>query len=290
MSIARLHEFFADPTVIEVLINGTASLTVVSQARRTVQDSIFTAKEEMVRWLQDFAFTQGVRLDPRKPFSGGLLEEFNLRWHCLIPPVAIDGPILSVRRHAFSSLNLQSFHDPQLLLPQCQNLIAQGRPLLICGATASGKTTLLAALLREMCAQERVMIVESIVELPLSSRLWVRCQAREQGISGDGEVKLETLIEEMLRLRPDRFVLGELRGQEIVAFIKALTVGHLGLLTTLHAESVSQASARLRFLLQLYHHGTAVPQACLAGLNFLILQRGNPPCLQELHCAEQEKT
>ena len=118
------------------------------------------------------------------------------------------------------------------------------------------------------------MIVESIVELPLLSRLWVRCQAREQGITGDGEVKLETLIEEMLRLRPDRFVLGEMRGQEIVAFIKALTVGHLGLLTTLHAETVAQALARMRFLLQLYQHGTAVPDACFANLNYIILRRG----------------
>ena len=287
MSIERLRDFFADPTVIEVLVNGTASLTVVSSVGRSVQDSIFQRKEEMVRWLQDFAFTQGVRLDPRKPFSGGLLEEFNLRWHCLIPPVAIDGPIISVRRHAFSTLTLQNFHDPHALLPQCQKLVTQGKPILICGATASGKTTFLAALLREMCAQERVMIIESIVELPLSSRLWVRCQAREQGIAGDGEVKLETLIEEMLRLRPDRFVLGEMRGQEIVAFVKALTVGHLGLLTTLHAESVPQALARISFLLKLYS-GASVPDACLTGLNFIILRRGNPPCLQELHCATSE--
>ena len=284
MSMARLQEFFTDPAVIEVLVNGTAALTVVSNTGRTVHASIFATTEEMVRWLQDFAFAQGVRLDPRKPFSGGWLEEFKLRWHCLIPPVAIDGPILSLRRHAFDSLCLQHFHDPHDLLPPCQELVAQGKPLLICGATASGKTTLLAALLREMCRQERVMLVESIVELPCASRLWVRCQAREQGITGDGEIKLETLIEEMLRLRPDRFVLGEMRGQEIVAFIKALTVGHLGLLTTLHAESVPQAWARLRFLLKLYH-GASAPEACLEGLNFIFLQRGNPPCLHELHCA-----
>ena len=284
MSMERLRHFFTDPAVIEVLVNSTASLTVVSSAGRSVQDSIFQAKEEMVRWLQDFAFAQGVRLDPRKPYSGGLLEEFNLRWHCLIPPVAIDGPILAVRRHAFNTLTLHNFHDPQALLPHCQQLVAQGKPLLVCGATASGKTTFLAALLRELCPQERVMIVESIVELPLSSRLWVRCQARERGITGDGEVKLETLIEEMLRLRPDRFVLGEMRGQEIIAFVKALTVGHLGLLTTLHAESVPQALARIRFLLQLYG-GVAAPDTCFTGLNFIILRRGNPPCLQELHCA-----
>ena len=282
MSMARLQEFFADPAVIEVLVNGTASLTVVKRDGRMVHASLFAQQEEMVRWLQDFAFAQGVRLDPRKPYSGGLLEEFNLRWHCLIPPVAIDGPILSVRRHAFDALSTQNFHDPQTLLPQCRELVAQGKPLLICGATASGKTTLLAALLRELCMQERVMMVESIVELPLSSRLWVRCQAREQGITGDAEVKLETLIEEMLRLRPDRFVLGEMRGQEIIAFIKALTVGHLGLLTTLHAESVTQALARLRFLQQLYQPGTTVADVCFADLHYVILQRGNPPVLAEL--------
>ena len=285
MSMAHLQNFFRDPSVIEVLVNSTASLTVVKRDGRIVHDSIFTKKEEMVRWLQDFAFAQGVRLDPRKPYSGGLLEEFNLRWHCLIPPIAIDGAIFSLRRHAFDALSLQNFHDPQALLPQCQELVTQGKPLLICGATASGKTTLLAALLRELCMQERVMLVESIVELPCASRLWVRCQAREQGITGDGEIKLETLIEEMLRLRPDRFVLGEMRGQEIIAFIKALTVGHLGLLTTLHAESVAQASARLRFLLQLYQGNSTAAETCFADLNYIILQRGNPPCLHALHTA-----
>ena len=114
MSIERLRDFFADPTVIEVLVNGTASLTVVSSVGRSVQDSIFQSQRRNGALATGFCFcTQGVRLDPRKPFSGGLLEEFNLRWHCLIPPVAIDGPILcSVRRHAFSTLTLQNFHDP----------------------------------------------------------------------------------------------------------------------------------------------------------------------------------
>ena len=124
-----------------------------------------------------------------------------------------------------------------------------------------------------------------IVELPLSSRLWVRCQARAQGIAGDGRVKLEMLIEEMLRLRPDRFVIGEMRGQEIIAFIKALTVGHLGLLSTLHAESVTQALARIRFLLALYTTATCPDEECLAGLHFAMLHRGNPPALAELNCA-----
>ena len=281
MSMARIRDFFADPTVVEVLINSISSLTVVHTKGRVVQDSIFPTKEEMVRWLQDFAFAQGVRLDPLKPYNGGWLAQDNLRWHCLIPPVAVDGPIFSVRRHNFTTLTLQNFSDPQALLPRCQQLVRDGEPLLICGATASGKTTLLAALLHALCAQERVMIVESIVELPLASRLWVRCQAREQGIAGNGTVKLETLLEEMLRLRPDRFVLGEMRGQEIIAFIKALTVGHLGLLTTLHAESVSQALARIRFLLKLYS-GAACPDDWLAELNFIILQRGNPPVLAAL--------
>ena len=284
MSMERIRIFFTDPTVVEVLINGADALTVVTTTARVVHDSIFATPASMVNWLQDFAFAQGIRLDPLQPYSGGFLAADKLRWHCLIPPVAIDGPIFSVRRHNFAALRLTDFDDPHALLPRCQELVRRGEPLLICGATASGKTTFLAALLHAACLQERVMIVESIVELPLASRLWVRCQARSQNISGDGQVKLETLIEEMLRLRPDRFVIGEMRGQEIIAFIKALTVGHLGLLSTLHAESVTQALARIRFLLALYTTA-ACPDECLAGLHFVMLRRGNPPTLVELNCA-----
>lgn len=292
MSIDRIREFFADPTVIEVLVNSVTALTIVTTERRVVRDSIFSDRAEMVRWLQDFAFAQGIRLDPLKPYSGGFLEEASLRWHCLIPPVAVDGPILSVRRHGFAALALANFQDPCDLLPRVLQLIASGAPLLVCGATASGKTTLLSALLREACTHERVMIIESIIELPLSSRLWVRCQAREQGIGGAGLVKMETLIEEILRLRPDRFVIGEIRGQEIIALIKALTIGHLGMLATLHAESATQALARIKFLLALYSRA-ACPEQCLRELHFLMLQRGNPPRLQGLHCAAEvicEKT
>lgn len=281
MNLDQINKFFADPAVSEVLINGAVSLTVITARRKLVMDSTFVDNTKMVSWLQDFAFSRGIRLDPLKPWCGGFLPETNLRWHCLIPPLAVDGPILSLRRHSFTTLTLQNFRDPCNLLPRCLALIRNGDPLIVCGATASGKTTFLSSLLREACLEERVVIVESITELPLLSRLWVRCQAKEEGISAGSRVKMETLIEEMLRLRPDRFVVGEIRGQEIVALIKGLTIGHLGLMTTLHAESLHQAMLRLKFLLALYTRATGM-DGFSAGLNFAFLTRGDPPVLQEL--------
>ena len=274
--------FATDPSVNEILIDGDRSLTIVRGNDRQLGDSLFTDSPTMTKWLQDFAFAQGVRLDPRKPYSGGFCQQSHLRWHCLIPPIAVDGPILSFRRHTFNNLSLTSFADPHNLLTSCRQLVIAGKPLLICGATASGKTTFLAALLQELCYQQRVMIIEAITELPLLSKLWVRCQAREAGVSDDAFVNLETLIEEILRLRPDRFVIGEVRGQEIIALLKALTIGHLGLLTTLHAESPQQASARLDFLTALYTRANPDKGLNLAELYCLILERGDPPVIQEL--------
>lgn len=282
MNLDQIKNFFADPTVSEVLINGAVSLTIIATKQRRVADSVFVDNTQMVSWLQDFAFSHGIRLDPLKPWCGGFLPELNLRWHCLIPPIAVDGPILSLRRHSFTNLTLQNFHDPYNLLPCCLDLVRNGNPLIVCGATASGKTTFLSSLLRAICLEERVVIVESITELPLLSKLWVRCQAKEEGVSDGVRVKIETLIEEMLRLRPDRFVVGEIRGQEIVALVKGLTVGHLGLMTTLHAESPQQAMLRLKFLLALYTRAAGMENFGDI-LNFVFLTRGDPPVLQELY-------
>ena len=281
--LAVIENFFAtDPSINEILIDSDRSLTIVRGNDRQLAESLFADSSTMTRWLQDFAFAQGIRLDPRKPYSGGFCQQSHLRWHCLIPPIAVDGPILSFRRHIFNNLSLNSFADPHNLLTNCRQLVRAGKPLLICGATASGKTTFLAALLQELCYQQRVMIIEAITELPLLSKLWVRCQAREAGVSDDAFVNLETLIEEILRLRPDRFVIGEVRGQEIIALLKALTIGHLGLLTTLHAESRQQVSARLDFLTALYTRANPDKGVNLAELYCLILERGDPPVIQEL--------
>lgn len=228
----------------------------------------------MVHWLQDFSFSQGVRLDPLKPYSGGYLHEHNVRWHCLIPPVAIDGAVVSLRRHEFTALTLADFNDPHNLCDDCLTHVRGYKPLLVCGSTSSGKTTFLASLLRAVCQQERLAILESIVELPLMSSLWMRCQTQ-------GDTSMEVLIEEILRLRPDRFVIGEIRGQEIIAFVKAMTIGHLGLLTTLHAESSRQVQARIRFLLSLYT-SSFQPEMLGDSVHALILQRGDPPQICDL--------
>lgn len=247
---------------------------VYAGGKREVLPSIFASDNELVHWLQNFAFSQGVRLDPIKPYSGGYLPEHNVRWHCLIPPVAVDGAVVSFRRHEFAALTLNDFDDPNNLCGECIEFVRGYKPLLVCGSTSSGKTTFLAALLRSVCQQERLAILESIVELPLLSSLWVRCQTQ-------GDTSMEALIEEILRLRPDRFVIGEIRGQEILAFVKGMTIGHLGLLTTLHAESSKQVQARVRFLLSLYT-SSFQPEMLGDSVHALILRRGNPPQLCDI--------
>jgi len=294
----RLFAVFTDPRVDEVLANGLDGLWVIaggqtirassplacphSSAFLSPHSSPFSSLDMMLLWLSELARRHGLRLDPVCGSAGGSLEDQGYRWHCVLPPLAQDGPLLSIRRHRFSHLALSNFTADEA---QMAALIAAARGrahLLIVGPTGSGKSTLLATLLRDFAAHERVVLVESLAELPSPSPCSVRLLERQANLEQIGAVSLTRLVHEALRLRPDRLVIGEIRSHEAAAYLEALLSGHMGVMTTLHAINVGDALARLSLLAR--GAGWTAAPAGWQGVPLVVavLERGHPPRLAEV--------
>lgn len=241
----EVMRYFDDPGVDEVILNGPARASLQHPfGNQSLELSIFSDAIAMIDALQDFAADQGLRLDPIVPAAGGSLES-GYRWHAILPPVAPQGPIFSLRRHRFASLASLTFawlHNAEAKLNQ---LVADGEHLIFCGPTASGKTTLLAKLLAIHAFKERVLLLEELREIPELSPCWLSLLSRVPDLEGSGEVKISDLFRQGLRLRPDRIVFGELRGKEASSFLDCILSGHRGCMATMHATNAAAAKMRL---------------------------------------------
>jgi pilus assembly protein CpaF len=243
-----LGAVFHDDAVDEILTDGTGAMSVLRAGRAEHVRSPFADRDELAGFLFELAAASGVRLDPLRPATGGSIGGGAFRWHAVLGPVAAAGPVLALRRHRFHSLRLARFTTGDAARA-LQTAFEVGRPLVIAGPTGSGKTSLLAALLTERAAAERVVILEALEELPQASPHWVRLVERPPNLEGKGAVTLARLFQESLRLRPDRLVIGEVRGPEARIFAEATLTGHRGVATTMHASSRAQVLVRLRALL-----------------------------------------
>ena len=162
----------------------------------------------------------------------------------VIPPVSVDGPCISIRKFSPAVLPLAAFTDDEGAR-QLRTFVAERRNIVVCGATSSGKTSLLGSLVRRVPARERLVVIEDTTELPIEHPHVVRLQTRPANVEGNGEVTAQHLVRTSMRLRPDRLVVGEVRGGEVVDMLLALTSGHDGCMTTVHARSVDDAVQRL---------------------------------------------
>ncbi|TCP56852.1 pilus assembly protein CpaF [Tamaricihabitans halophyticus] len=231
----------------EVWVDGTAGL------RRT--DVCFADEAAVRRLASRLALAAGRRLDDAQPFVDGWLPggEFGtIRLHAVLPPIAADGTCLSLRvlqptAHDLDALHVLGTFDTELA--QILDAIVGARlAFLVTGATGSGKSTLLAALLARVPGRERVVCVEDAGELRPAHPQFVRLIARQANVEGAGEVGLRALVRQALRMRPDRLVVGEVRGPEVIELLNALNTGHDGGAGTLHANSPEEVPARLEAL------------------------------------------
>ncbi len=277
----ELCSLFSDPRLDEVLVNSTLSLLLTSaEFGMQVRVSPFAERGEMGLALQEFALGEGVRLDHLCPAAGGVVGGGAFRWHGLLPPAAASGPLLSVRRHRFGEITIQRFlvsatHEA-LLREQC----VAGKPLVIIGSTGCGKTTLLAAILKEYALNERVIILEELAELPLCSPSWLRLLAKEENIDGKGQLTIVRLFKDSLRLRPERFVFGELQRGQVGCFIESIWSGHGGSAATFHGASLADAMRRFAGLLR-QETGIASGEVGIEVLA-VVLERGNPPRISDV--------
>ncbi len=246
-----LTPLLADPAVTDVLVNGPEQVWVDRGAGLERAAVRFADDLAVRRLAQRLAAPSGRRLDDAQPWVDARLPD-GTRLHAVLAPVASDGTCLSLRvpRHrAFSLAQLTAAGSvPPEGADLLADLVASRQAFLVTGGTGTGKTTLLAALLSVLPAETRVLLVEDAGELRPALPHLVRLEARPPNVEGAGEVTLRDLVRQALRMRPDRLVVGEVRGAEVVDLLAALNTGHEGGCGTLHANSAEDAPARLEAL------------------------------------------
>ncbi|MQA25342.1 MAG: TadA family conjugal transfer-associated ATPase [Micromonosporaceae bacterium] len=245
-----LEPLLADPSVTDVLVNGAAGVWV--DRGKGLQRARLRLDAAAVRALaQRLATACGRRLDDAQPYVDARLPD-GTRLHAVLPPIAVDGPCLSLRtfrRRGFSLDELVSVGTvSEEIAPVLAAVVVARLPYLVTGGTGSGKTTLLNTLLGLTPQSERIVVVEDAAELRPAHPHMVGLAARAANAEGAGEVTMRELVRQALRMRPDRIIVGECRGGEIVELLAALNTGHDGGAGTLHANSPADVPARLEAL------------------------------------------
>ncbi len=251
VGLGPLEELLADPAVEEVMVNGPGNVYVERGGRIEPSGVRFPDEEELRNAIERILAPLGRRIDELSPMVDARLADGS-RVNVVIPPLAIDGPALSIRRFgAQRPTPAELVERGTLAAEQCELLesaVASRRSVLVSGGTGSGKTTLLGALSSFIGAGERVVTIEDAAELCLQQPHVVRLESRPPNVEGRGEVTVRDLLRNALRMRPDRIVIGEVRGPEALDRLTALNTGHDGALSTVHANSPVDALSRLETL------------------------------------------
>jgi pilus assembly protein CpaF len=248
-----LQKYLADSTVTDVLFDGGNSTLIERSGNLENAECLFSSEEELVSWVKSVFSKNNSRVDIAKPISEVSIDsEFGpLRIHAVLAGECSKVTRVSIRRHNTKAMSLQDLGESQTLnaeqLTFLQQIILQRENFVIIGGTGSGKTTLLRAMLNEV-SLERIITIEDSPELNLFGNS-VQLTTRPGNHEGVGEITLNRLLREALRMRPDRLVIGEARGEELLLLLQAMNTGHTGSGFTLHANSVDDAIPRMLAIL-----------------------------------------
>ncbi|MGZ0787304.1 CpaF family protein [Pseudomonas saponiphila] len=248
LGLGPLEPLLADHTVSDILVNGHASVYVERFGKLQRTDVHFRDDHHLLNIIDRIVSSLGRRIDESSPLVDARLKDGS-RVNAIIPPLAIDGPSMSIRRFAVDLLNTESLVQMGTLTPAIALMlkaIVRGRlNVLISGGTGSGKTTMLNVLSSFIPHNERIVTIEDSAELQLQQPHVVRLETRPSNIEGRGEVSQRELVRNSLRMRPDRIVIGEVRGAEALDMLTAMNTGHDGSLTTIHANTARDALGRI---------------------------------------------
>jgi pilus assembly protein CpaF len=253
---AGLEALLADPGVSEILLNGDGR-AFVERAGRLEPVSVDLDETGVRRVVERIIAPLGLRLDRSSPMVDARLPDGS-RLHAVLPPVAVDGTCVAIRRFGARRRCLTDFGLSPLGVELLRWCVAAGWNLLLSGGTGAGKTTLLNVLAGEVPPAERIVTIEETAELSLGQPHLVRLEARPPNAEGAGAVPVRALVRAALRLRPDRLIVGEVRGEEAFDLLQALNTGHDGSLCTIHANGPADALARLENLVLLAGLGLPV--------------------------------
>ena len=252
--LGPLEPLLADPTISDILVNSYSNVFIERRGKLEKTSISFKDDEHLMRVIERIVSTVGRRIDEAQPMVDARLPDGS-RVNAIIPPLAIDGPTLSIRRFGTDPLKIPALIENGALTKEIAILfemcVRARLNIIISGGTGAGKTTLLNALSAYIPADERIVTIEDSAELQLQQPHVVRLETRPANIEGRGEVTQRDLVKNALRMRPDRIVIGEVRGGEAIDMLQAMNTGHDGSLTTIHANSTRDALSRLETMIQM---------------------------------------
>jgi len=254
MGFGPLELLMADPTVSDILVNTYKQVYVERFGKLESTDVRFNDDAHLMKIIDKIVSRIGRRIDESSPMVDARLPDGS-RVNVIIPPLAIDGPIMSIRRFAATPLTMDNFIAFQSLIPamaqMLQGLAKAKVNMIISGGTGGGKTTLLNILSSYIGVTERIVTIEDAAELQLQQPHVVRLETRPPNIEDKGEITQRLLVKNALRMRPDRIILGEVRGPEAIDMLQAMNTGHEGSLATIHANTPRDALTRLENMIGL---------------------------------------
>jgi pilus assembly protein CpaF len=250
--LGPLEPLLADPEVDEIMVNGAGQpVWVERRGRLEPTDACFADEAELRHAIERILAPVGRRVDEAEPLADARLPDGS-RVNVVLPPLAVDGPVLTIRRFRRRALDAAALVECGTWTPPLRDFLARavlGRlNILVSGGTGSGKTTTLNALSSFVPAGERIATIEDTAELRLQQPHVVRLEGRPANVEGRGEISIRRLLRNALRMRPDRIVVGEIRGGEALEMLAAMTTGHDGSLSTVHAGSPAEALRRVETL------------------------------------------
>lgn len=248
LGLGPIEPFLSDPTVTEVMVNSDDAIFIERAGRLQLTEARFMTPQHVRQVIEKIVAAVGRRIDESSPVVDARLPDGS-RVNAVIPPLAVDGPMLTIRKFAKTALSVDELVENGALSAEAveflEHSVAGCRNILISGGTGSGKTTLLNVVSSFIPETERIVTIEDAVELRLDQRHVVRLEARPPNLEGKGEIAIRDLVRNSLRMRPDRIVVGEVRGGEALDMLQAMNTGHEGSLSTLHANTPRDALSRL---------------------------------------------
>ncbi|RYF05172.1 MAG: CpaF family protein [Oxalobacteraceae bacterium] len=248
LGFGPLEPLLNDPTVSDILVNTHNKVYVERRGRLELTDIAFHDNAHLMKIIEKIVSRVGRRVDESSPMVDARLPDGS-RVNAIIPPLAVDGPLVSIRRFGATPLTVQNLLEYKSVTPPMikvmESLGLAKVNILISGGTGSGKTTMLNLISGFIPGNERIVTIEDAAELQLRQPHVVRLETRPPNIEGKGEVTQRALVRNSLRMRPDRIILGEVRGPEALDMLQAMNTGHEGSLATIHANTARDALARL---------------------------------------------
>ena len=274
--LGPLQPLLADHTLSDILVNGPYEVYVERRGKLETTSVRFTDEDHLMRIIDRIVSRVGRRVDESSPMVDARLSDGS-RVNVIIPPLSLNGPVLSIRRFGVDPLTSQDLLDNGSLNRDMLDLLKAGVEgklnMLISGGTGAGKTTLLNVLSGYIPSQERIITIEDAAELQLKQEHVVRLETRPPNVEGKGQVRQRQLVINALRMRPDRIVVGEVRGEEAIDMLQAMNTGHEGSLTTVHANSPRDALARVEtmvFMANLNLPDKAARQQIASAINLIV--------------------